>query len=434
MRFHRILLLILISFCLLIQGIHAEITYRWKDVYIGALEAGAWGGLVLAPNQESVFAFRIQIEKENEIADGNDILYLISEVGPHSPDCTYARLKLDLSLPFKRGNETPILIKPPSRKDTLTLEWSRQDEKTVIGRISAPPGIKINLVHYFPWNYEGTYSTLPEGQIKGESSNLNKYHYLVWTDTKGDLITDPEGEEVIVSYSLEKNRALYFVAAVGEEEKILSNHIVRYKNTGAIDSVLEEEKNRYSGKRVRIDGLYEGTAKAITNNLFWMMLYQPGNHRLYAPGGRGWIYSTPDGNPGHWTIFERDSFLNALGASVESSKHAQDILKAVLETQYPNGNIPNWRSRFSGTPDRSHPPIGSYVVLISGKRRKITVKSAGMEIEMVFLNGEQIQNIYLKVFPRGKRIQKEKNERCASRDRMICPIGTMLPLVRTREH
>jgi glycogen debranching enzyme len=363
MRFHRILLLILISFCLLIQGIHAEINYRWKDVFIGALEAGAWGGLVLAPNQESVFAFRIQIEKENEIADRNDILYLISEVGPHSPDCTYARIKLDLSLPFKRGNETPILIKPPSKKDTLTLEWSRQDEKTVIGRITAPPNVKINLVHYFPWNYEGAYLILPEGQIKGESSGQNKYHYLLWTDTKGDLITDPEGEEVTVSFSLEKNRALYFVGGVGEDEKILSDRIVRYKNTGAIDSVLEEEKNRYRSKRVRIDGLYEGTARAITNNLFWMMLYQPGNHRLYMPGGRGWIYATPDGNPGHWTIFEWDSFFNALGASVESSKHAKDILKAVLETQYPNGNIPNWRSRFSGTPDRSHPPIGSYFVL-----------------------------------------------------------------------
>ncbi|NOR21535.1 MAG: hypothetical protein GQ476_02390, partial [Candidatus Aminicenantes bacterium] len=163
MKILRIFLLSLISFCLLIQGIYAEIDYRWKDIYIGALEAKAWGGLVLAPNQESVFAFRIQIEKENEVADENDIFYLISEVGPHSPDCTYARIKLDLSLPFKRGSETPILIKPPSKKDTLTLEWSRQDEKTVVGRITVPSNIKINLVHYFPWNFEGTYLILPDG-------------------------------------------------------------------------------------------------------------------------------------------------------------------------------------------------------------------------------------------------------------------------------
>ena len=363
MKILRIFLLSLISFCLLIQGIHAEIDYRWKDVYIGALEATAWGGLVLAPNQESVFAFRIQIEKENEVADENDIFYLISEVGPHSPDCTYARIKLDLSLPFKRGSETPILIKPPSKKDTLTLEWSRQDEKTVVGRITAPSNIKINLVHYFPWNFEGTYLILPDGQIKGESSGLSKYHYLLWTDTKGELITDSPGDELVFSFSMEDNRAIYFVAGVEEEEKILSDRIYRYKNKGAIDFILEEEKNRYRNKRVRVEGLYGGTARPITNNLFWMMLYQPGNHRLYSPGGRGRIFSTPDGNPGHWTIFGWDSFFSALGAAVESSKYAKDILKAVLETQYPNGNIPNWRSRFDGTRDRSHPPIGSYVVL-----------------------------------------------------------------------
>jgi hypothetical protein len=363
MKILRIFLLTLISFCLFVQGIHAEINYRWKDVYIGALEAKAWGGLVFVTNQESVFAFRIKIEKENEVADGNDIFYLISEVGPHSPDCAYARIKLDLSLPFKRGNETPILIKPPSKSDTLVLEWSRQDEKTVIGRITSPPNIKINLVHYFPWNFEGTYLIHPDGQIKGESSGLGKSHYLFWTDTKGDLIPDSQAEELVVSFSIEDNRALYFVAGVGEEEKILSDRIYRYKNKGAIDSMLEEEKNRHRSKRVRIEGLYGGTAEAITNNLFWMMLYQPGNHRLYTPGGRGWVFSTPDGNPGHWTIFEWDSFFSALEASVESSKHAKDILKAVLETQYPNGNIPNWRSRFGGTPDRSHPPIGSYVVL-----------------------------------------------------------------------
>jgi glycogen debranching enzyme len=363
MKAPKIFLLTLISFCILVQGIKAEINYRWKDVYIGALEAKAWGGLVFAPDQGSVFAFRIRIEKENEVADGNDIFYLISEVGPHSPDCAYARIKVDVSLPFNRENETPILIKPSPKSDTLVLEWSRQDERTVIGRITSPPNLKIDLVHYFPWNFEGKYLALPDGQIKGESSGLSKFHYLLWTDTKGDLLPDSKPKELIVSFSMEDNRALYFVAGVGEEEKILNNRIYRYKNKGTIDSILEEEKNRHRSKRVKIEGLYEGTAEAITNNLFWMMLYQPGYHRLYTPGGRGWILSTPDGNPGQWTIFEWDSFFSALGASVESSKHAKDILKAVLETQYPNGNIPNWRSRFGGTPDRSHPPIGSYVVL-----------------------------------------------------------------------
>jgi len=363
MKTRRNFLILLLSFCFVIQGLHAEIYYPWKDVYIGALEAKAWSGLVLAPNQESVFAFRIKIEKENKVADGNDIFYLISEVGPHSPDGAYARIKVDLSLPFNRRNETPILIKPPSKSDTFVLEWSRQDEKTVIGRIIAPEGIKIHLIHYFPWNFGGRYLILPDGQIKGESSGLNNYNYLFWTNPKGDLITDSQGEELVLSFSMEEDRVIYFVAGVGQQAKFLSSQIYRYKNRRTINAMLEEEKNRHRKNRVRIEGLYQGTAKAVTNNLFWMILYQPGNHRLYMPAGRRWIFSTPDGNPGHWTIFEWDSFFNALEVSVESSKHAKDIIKAVLETQYPNGNIPNWRGRFGGTPDRSQPPVGSYVVL-----------------------------------------------------------------------
>jgi hypothetical protein len=94
-----------------------------------------------------------------------------------------------------------------------------------------------------------------------------------------------------------------------------------------------------------------------------MTLYQPDHHRLYTPAGRRWIFPQPNGAPDHWTIFEWDSFFDALETSIESGRHARDSVSAVLETQYPNGNIPNWRGRSSGTPDRSQPPVGAYVVL-----------------------------------------------------------------------
>ena len=63
----------------------AEIQYQWKDVFIGALEAENWAGLLLAPHPESAFAFRIRAKKQDEEVEGIDHLYLISEVGPHSP-------------------------------------------------------------------------------------------------------------------------------------------------------------------------------------------------------------------------------------------------------------------------------------------------------------------------------------------------------------
>lgn len=363
MRAIKYVIPVFLSLVILAGGLFSDIEYPWKNTYIGALEARAWNGLLFSPQTGSAFAFRIQIEKGGEVIDGNDVFYLISEVGPHSPDGHYARLKLDLSLPFNMQDGTPILIKPPSNSDTFVLEWSRQDESTVVGRIVAPEDIIIHLVNYFPWDFRGSYRRLSEDQVKGESPSGTGFHYLLWVAPRGSLDADSEGEELVLSFPVGDERSLYFVAGVGESEEAVSGQVFRYQDKDIIDSILEEEEKRYRERRVKVEGLYEGAARAISNNLFWTVLYQPGLHRIYMPSGRNQILPTPEGNPGHWTIFEWASFFGALEASVESSKHAKEILRAVLETQYPNGNIPNWRSRFGGTPDRSQPPIGSYVVL-----------------------------------------------------------------------
>ncbi len=340
-----------------------EVFYPWKEVFIGSLDGKAWPGLVFAPSQDTAFAFRFAVEKDGEVADGNDLDYLVTEVGPHSPDGQYARIRLDVSLPFKQGDNTPVLIKPASRKDTVTLEWSRQDERTVIGRIQGPEYVRLRLIHYFPWTSDGVYKLLPQTELQGESRPAKPINYLFWADRGGNPISGQEGAEVGLGYDMKDRRSIYFVAGVGEDFKILRNHMYRYKNRKSIDSLLREEEERYSNRRTRITGLYGGAEEAIANNLFWMILYQPGSHRLYTPAGRRWMFPQPDGAPDHWTIFEWDSFFNALEASTENSRLARDIVTAVLETQYPNGNIPNWRSPSNGTPDRSQPPVGAYVVL-----------------------------------------------------------------------
>ncbi|MFC2168961.1 amylo-alpha-1,6-glucosidase [Acidobacteriota bacterium] len=363
---------IFITLILISHTLHTEIYYPWKDVYIGALEGKNWAGLVFVPQNESAFGFRMRIKKGIEIAEGMDLSYLIAEVGPHSPDGQYARLKFDLGLPFGKGTETPILKKPSSKSDTLVFEWSRQDEKTLVGKISIPDNIELHLIHYFPWNFVGKYRLHPDGGIKGENYSQKKYHYIHWTSHKGDLIADDQEEELTVSFN--KEEKIYFVSGVGEEENILENHIYRYKNERTIDSILQEEQKRYQKKRAQVEGFYEGVARAITNNLFWMTLYQPGKHRLYSPAGRSWVFPEAEGSSDFWTIYKGDSFFNAIEVSIESTKYAEDILKSVLETQYPNGNIPNWRSPYGGTPDRSQAPLGSYAVL------KVFQKNGNMEL------------------------------------------------------
>ena len=354
------LILILFSFH---STIFAEIFYAWKDVYIGALEGKSWVGLVLAPLPDCAFSFRFRAKKDDSLADSEELFYLVSEVGPHSPDGQYARLKVDLGLPFYEKENTPILRKPSPNKDTMVLEWSRQDERIIIGKIVVPDNIDLHMIHYFPWDTQGEYSILADDQVGGESRSAKKFHYLLWMNHSGNTNRETGVSELIIPISLQKSNTLYFAAGVGEDLDILNDQIYRYKNASLIDTILKQEKNRYEKSRVKIDGLYQGAAKSITNNLFWSLLYQTGEHRIYSPPGRSLFLSNPEENQDHWTIFAWNSFFSALEASIESFKHAGEIVTSVLETQYPNGNIPNWRSSFGGTPDRSQPPIGSYVVL-----------------------------------------------------------------------
>lgn len=339
-----------------------EIFYPWKDTYIGALDAAGWPGLVIAPAKDRAFAFVLRIEREGEAAEGADLYYLVSQVGAHSPDGLYARVRFDLGLPFRMGRDTPILMKPPPKKTTLTIEWSRRDERIVIGRILYPEDVRITIVHYFPWDLKGEYSRVADDQVRGRAGSGPGNSYLIWTSRSGEPSAAPAGG-LALSFLPDGDRTIAFVAGVGDDPEVLGNRIYRYRNANTIGAFIEEEARVYEQKRVKIRGVYAGVPEAITNSLHWTVLYQPGNHRLYMPAGRTGILPRPDGTRDHWTIMGWSSFFTALELALESQKLAIDALKAVLETQYPDGNIPNWRGRSGGTADRSQPPVGAYVVL-----------------------------------------------------------------------
>lgn len=341
---------------------HAEIFYQWKSIYIGAYDPSAWPGLVLAPDSDARFAFSLQVEKENESAARGDFLYLVAEVGPHSPDGQYARVSFDLGLPLKMGANTPVFLKAPPRNHILTIEWSRRDESTVVGRIICPDNVKVDVIHYLPWDAKGGYVLQPDGMVTGMGGTANTGQYSFWIDRAGvDSRSKPD--ELSMSYYSKKGLTLYFAAAAGPDGQAVRNGLVKFKSARTISGILEEEAGLYEQKRVMIKGLYQGAAESITNNINWAVAYQPGQHRLYTPSGRALIFPRPEGGTDHWTIVNWDSFLNCLELAVESDKLAVESVRAVLETQYPNGNIPSWRGRFGGTPDRSQPPLGSYVVM-----------------------------------------------------------------------
>jgi len=339
-----------------------EIFYPWKETFIGALDPSGWPGLVLAPSRDCAYAFLLRVEREGESAEGADFYYLVSEVGPHSPDGLYARVRFDLGLPFKMGPTTPILMKPSPRRSALTLEWSRRDERIVIGRITCPADVRVTLVHYFPWELKGEYIALPDGDVRGRPGSPGAPSYLIWVSRPGEPAAAPPGR-LARAYLPDADRIIAFAAGIGDDPKNLADRLTRYRNAETIGDLIDEEAIVYDEKRVKVRGLYAGVAEAVTNSLHWTVLYQPGSHRLYMPPGRAAIYARPDGRPDHWTVRGENAFLDALALGLETQKLSVDALAAVLETQYPNGNVPGWRSRTSGSADRSQPPIGAFVTL-----------------------------------------------------------------------
>jgi hypothetical protein len=338
--------------------------YPWKDVAIGALDAPVWLGLVISPAKDAAFAFRIRVQRDYDQADAADFHFLVSEVGPHSPEGQYARLRADLGLPYHKTADTPVLIKPSPRAETLVLEWSRQDERTVIGRIVCPKKVEVHLVHYVPWGLKGGFSLSGEGEVQGLIQEPRRQHYVLWTDRRGEPLGPSEGEETAVAFSMGSGRDLHFVAGVGDDARILRNHIYRYKNAKTIDVILGDEELRYGQNRTRLEGPRRGVPDAIVNTVLWNALFEPNGRRFFTPASRLRRAARAEGGTETWTMFPLESLFHALLASVESSRLAMDIALSALGTQYGNGCLPHWRAASgAGTPERSQPPLGSYLVL-----------------------------------------------------------------------
>ena len=145
-----------------------------------------------------------------------------------------------------------------------------------------------------------------------------------------------------------------------------------------VDAWIEEARVGWRGARPRCPN-YPGLLESIADNLMWTVLLQPETGRLYAPAGRRWIFprppraspgERPKGAPSADPVPRRLDRLRlgqllqrALLLAPVSGKLAWAALLAGIASRYPNGNVPNWRSRRGGTPDRSQPPVGSFAAL-----------------------------------------------------------------------
>ena len=323
---------------------------------IGALAPDAWAGIVLCPEAGSGFGIRFAVERDGTRADGGDLFFLAHEVGPHAPDGSYARVAFDVDLPLGLGNDTPK-VPAAERRAGLTVEWARGGDAVDVRVQAAYEGV-LEVRGYFPWDWTGHWRVAPgvlHAETEGGSHRLEVL--VVVPESAPDAEWAIEAGAAVARIAVTSGDCIYVRAAIGDDPPSAE--------TQAIDAHLSQALAAYESKRPVVTGEWAGLVASIANNLHWMIALQPETGRLYTPAGRRWIFPAhaADATDQHWTIFCWDSFLNALQLAVESPDLARAVLRSVLHTQYNNGNVPNWRGRFNGTPDRSQPPIGSFAVL-----------------------------------------------------------------------
>jgi hypothetical protein len=357
---------------------------RFDSVVIDALDADAWNGVVFlakAYQQPASFALRIG-SRSGSFLDGEKIYHAVGEVGPHAPDASYCRLG---------WRHSP-------RETLVTLEWSRLDEKTVVGRLKAPKDIQLVIEAYIPfihalWGAQGSY-TVDEAHraVVGERYFNHVYdhaaRFVVMTDQpllgSGTYTSLPSLRETMsgsgklsslvtkdsldgaagLEFTTDDSSMARFVAVLGWDKEALLNRAGELLVPGKIDSILEEKAAAYAKRRPTVEGLFEGAPEAIGNSMFWNTLYAASQGLIYPSISRNWASEW-----GGWVVGEWDCFFGSLLTSVEEEEQTAAGVKGILLAQTPDGLVPNMASGAGTSPDRAEPPVGAYVVWKIYQRR-----------------------------------------------------------------
>ena len=330
-------------------------------LHVGALEGRRWAGLVFAgPGGGAGLGIRLRFQAPEGLTwDWEDWYWAVSRVGPHAPDGSYAEVAFDLSAAPGPENEP--------RSEDLQLEWSGGDGHLVL-RARVHVAGTLDVVGDTPWDWPDRWSPDHGHGWRGQIGDVPVA--LAFGEGADPLPTDQEAgpsRRLTSSGRAGEPQTLTLVAAWGAESTSQARGIL-----AEASDHLATARSDWLDHRPAATGEWPDLVNRISDQVHWMVLLQPETGAHYAPAGRRWIFPrcNPPGSDGDrtgrlddWTAFGWDSFFNALELSVTSPDLAWAALLAGLRTQYENGNVPNWRGRYGGTPDRSQPPVGSFAAL-----------------------------------------------------------------------
>lgn len=349
---------------------------HFDSVKVDSLDAEAWNGVVFAAKafgQPSSFALRFGSFSGNFV-DGSAIFDSMHEVGPHAPNASYCRVSWQV-LP---------------RAAPVTLEWSRINETTVVGRITAARDSQTVLETYIPfaggsWGLPGVFSVMDSKRgIAGERyfdqvfGTSSQFVVMVDRPTIGSgtypsleelrmtmkgagilvdsIDSDPSRNAAGLQFATGDSQTAHFVATLGWDRSQLVADAQSLLSPGKIDAILKEKSAAYAARRPSATGLFEGAPEAIGNNMFWNTLYAPQDDLAFPS-----ISRRAAQRAGGWVLGEWDGFFGSLLTSLEDKDQSWATIRAVLLAQTDSGLVPNGIAG-GVTPDRSQPPVGSYAV------------------------------------------------------------------------
>ena len=333
-------------------------------MHVGALEARRWAGLVFAAGPDDGIGLRLAfVDPGGQRRDWDDWYWMVARVGPHAPDGSYARVEFDL------GVEPSPSSRPSA--STMVLEWSRREDAVALRATVKSPG-RLEVIGDAPWGWEGRWVEVGAGG-GGWHARLRSVEIAAAfsAGTRSRRAPDAGRGEIMRSLDIEEGATgrVAMVAVWGGDDPV--GRAARL--VPQVNGWINRARADWSRRRPRSSGAYPDLVGSIADNLMWTVLLQPETGRLYTPAGRRWIFPRPavEGGsrqaarrePDDWTVFGWDSFFNAIQLATVSGDLAWATLLAGTQSRYPNGNVPNWRSRRGGTPDRSQPPVGSFAAL-----------------------------------------------------------------------
>lgn len=129
------------------------------------------------------------------------------------------------------------------------------------------------------------------------------------------------------------------------------------RSLSSIKALISKKKAAHEENVQKYGDLAE-SYRAMQSVLAWNVIYEPHKNRVISPVSRIW-----NDFFGGFVLFDWDTYFGAYTASLDNKglaySNAIEITKSITE----GGFIPNYVAAYGlGSPDRSQPPVGSFVV------------------------------------------------------------------------